>query len=232
MSDSSASPYQQETKGGRSPRVERQWQHASNWLTLEEGERRRTPLISLSSLVASAYTLVMILHNGNLQVYPRTLEEDARFRVIPRLLANACRVAKETVPLLSAGYPKGPIGRWRTLYEVSLVITLIVAGKRRRGQQVVVSEARQLFLNDPFRNDRFNCPQRQTLAFLRIQHFNGVPLRLHRAAGPVGQACPALRAYAKAFNLRTLWKVWSALPSYSNSSHGPEYIVPSREPSR
>ena len=60
----------------------------------------------------------------------------------------------------------------------------------RRGQQVVVSEARQRFLKDPYHKDRFTydersdsftCPQGQTVAFVRIQHANGVPLRLYRA---------------------------------------------------
>ena len=73
----------------------------------------------------------------------------------------------------------------------------------RRGQKVVVSEARQRFLEDPYHKDRFTydehsdsfrCPQGQTLAFVRIQHANGVPLRLYRAAGAVCQACPAFRA--------------------------------------
>ena len=174
----------------------------------------------------------------------------------------------------------------------------------RRGQQVVVSEARQRFLKDPYHKDRFTydehsysfkCPQGQTLTFVRIQHVNGVPLRLYRAAGAICQACPALRACTKAkeigrslaigphdevlrrhrawmstaaakeaqrlrkqlvepvfgiikeqqgarrfllrglsnvtaewtllvtaFNLRTLWRVWSGSPSYSHPFHGPK----------
>ena len=77
----------------------------------------------------------------------------------------------------------------------------------RRGQKVVVSEARQRFLEDPYHKDRFTydehsdsfrCPQGQTLAFVRIQHANGVPLRLYRAAGAVCQACPAFRACTRA----------------------------------
>ena len=56
----------------------------------------------------------------------------------------------------------------------------------RRGQQVVVPEARERFLKDPYHKDRFTydgdsdtfrCPQGQTLAFVRMQHVNGVPLR-------------------------------------------------------
>ena len=75
-----------------------------------------------------------------------------------------------------------------------------------RGQQVVVSEARQKFLLEPYHtdqftydeySDRFTCPQGQTLAFVRIQA-NGVPLRLYRASGAVCQACPAFRVCTKA----------------------------------
>ena len=174
----------------------------------------------------------------------------------------------------------------------------------RRGQQVVVPEARQRFLKDPYHKDRFTydeqsdsftCPQGQTLAFVRIQHANGVPLRLYRASGAVCQACPAFRActrakeigrslaigphdsvlrrhrawmstsaakeayelrkqlvepvfgiikeqqwarrfllrgltnvaaewaiLAAAFNLRTLWRVWSSSRAFSHLLHGPK----------
>ena len=77
----------------------------------------------------------------------------------------------------------------------------------RRGQQAVVSESRQRFLKDPYHKDRFiydeqsdsfTCPQGQTLAFVRIQHANGVPLRLYRASGAVCQACPAFRVCTRA----------------------------------
>ena len=77
----------------------------------------------------------------------------------------------------------------------------------RRGQQVVVSESRQRFLKDPYHKDQFiydeqsdsfTCPQGQTLAFVRIQHANGVPLRLYRASGAVCQACPAFRVCTRA----------------------------------
>ena len=77
----------------------------------------------------------------------------------------------------------------------------------RRGQKVVVSEARQRFLKHPYHkdgftydehSDSFRCPQGRTLAFVRIRHANGVPLRLYRAAGAVCQACPAFRACTRA----------------------------------
>ncbi len=94
-----------------------------------------------------------------------------------------------------------------TLADAAYFAASHLAECDRRGQQVVASEARQRFLKDPYHKDRFTydeysdsfrCPQGQTFAFVRIQHVNGVPLRLYRAAGAVCQACPALRACTKA----------------------------------
>ena len=76
-----------------------------------------------------------------------------------------------------------------------------------RGQKVAVSEARQRFLKDPYHKDRFTydehsdsfrCPQGRRLKFLRIQHTNGIPLRLYRASGAVCQACPAFGVCTRA----------------------------------
>ena len=62
-----------------------------------------------------------------------------------------------------------------------------------------MSESRQRFLKDPYHKDQFTynepsdsftCPQGQTLKFIRIQHTNGVPLRLYRASEAVCQVCP------------------------------------------
>ena len=80
-----------------------------------------------------------------------------------------------------------------TLADAGYFAASHVAECVRRGQQVVVSEARQRFHSDSFR-----CPQGQTLTFVRIQHANGVPLRLYRASGAVCQACPAFRACTRA----------------------------------
>ena len=73
----------------------------------------------------------------------------------------------------------------------------------RRDQQVVVSEARQRFLKDPYHKDRFTydehsdsftCPQGRTLAFVRIQHANGVPLRLYRGCRCCLSGMPGLQS--------------------------------------
>ena len=72
-----------------------------------------------------------------------------------------------------------------TLADAGYFAASHVAECVRRGQQVVVPEARQRFLKDPYHKDRFTydehsdsftCPQGQTLEFARIQHANGVPL--------------------------------------------------------
>ena len=94
-----------------------------------------------------------------------------------------------------------------TLADAGYFAASHVAECHRRGQKVVVSEARRRFLKDPYHKDRFTydehsdsfkCPQGQTLTFVRIEHVNGIPLRLYRAAGAVCQACPAFGACSRA----------------------------------
>ena len=83
-----------------------------------------------------------------------------------------------------------------------------------RGQQVVVSESRQRFLSDPYHKDQFTydeqsdsftCPQGQTLEFVRVQHANGVPLRLYRASGALCQACPAFGVCTSSSAILNCW---------------------------
>ena len=66
---------------------------------------------------------------------------------------------------------------------------------------------RVLSLKDPYHKDQFTynepsdsftCPQGQTLKFIRIQHTNGVPLRLYRASEAVCQVCPAFGVCTRA----------------------------------
>ena len=54
----------------------------------------------------------------------------------------------------------------------------------------------QFTYNEP--SDSFTCPQGQTLKFIRIQHTNGVPLRLYRASEAVCQVCPAFGVCTRA----------------------------------
>ena len=97
----------------------------------------------------------------------------------------------------------------------------------RRGRQVVVSESRQRFLKDPYHKDQFTydeqsdsftCPQGQTLKFVRIQHTNGVPLRLYRASGAVLPGVSTLRSLYE--GQRDWPKVFRSIEIMPNSSSG------------
>ena len=70
-----------------------------------------------------------------------------------------------------------------------------VRGKTTVPQRTRITRTR--FIYDE-QSDSFTCPQGQTLAFVRIQHTNGVPLRLYRASGAVCQACPAFGVCTRA----------------------------------
>ena len=93
-----------------------------------------------------------------------------------------------------------------TLADAGYFAASHLAECSRRGQQVVVSESRQRFLKDPYHKDRFiydeqsdsfTCPQGQTLKFIRIQHTNGVPLRLYRTSERRLPGVPGLRSLYK-----------------------------------
>ena len=127
MGDSSSTT---ETEAQRNERVERQWQHAFGWLAHGEAERWRKPIVGLAAMVAQAQTSTIILQKRNLSIFPELLEKDACFRVMPRLVANACRLAKEINSLLGSGFPEGALGRWRTLHEISLIALLVATSDR------------------------------------------------------------------------------------------------------
>ena len=71
---------------------------------------------------------------------------------------------------------------------------------RRRSERALLAVIQQAYVEgvSTRRVDSFTCLQGQTLQFVRIQHANGVPLRLYRASGAVCQTCPAFRACTKA----------------------------------
>ena len=120
----------EETEAQRNERVGRQWKHAFGWLAHGEAERWRGPIVGLAGMVAQAQTSTIILHKRNLSIFPELVERDARFRLMPRLAGNACRVAKEINCLLGYGFPEGALGRWRTLHEISLVALLVATNDR------------------------------------------------------------------------------------------------------
>ena len=83
---------------------------------------------------------------------------------------------------------------------IALIILVLVLG-------AIVAAVIPLILKDPYHKDQFTynepsdsftCPQGQTLKFIRIQHTNGVPLRLYRASEAVCQVCPAFGVCTRA----------------------------------
>ena len=84
----------------------------------------------------------------------------------------------------------------------------------RRGQQVVVPEARQQFLvGDPYHKneftydettDTYTCPQEQTLHFAQWQFVNRVWNRVYRAPKSVCRVCPAFGVCTKSRNGRSI----------------------------
>lgn len=120
----------EETEAQRNERVGRQWQHAFGWLAHGEAERWRKPIVGLAGMVAQAQTFTIFLQKRNLSLFPDLVEKDACFRVMPRLVGNACRLAKEINCLLGYGFPEGALGRWRTLHEISLIALLVATSDR------------------------------------------------------------------------------------------------------
>ena len=118
-------------------------------------------------------------------------------------VVDAANDNAQLVPMMKQAEETSGTKSQMTLADAGYFAASHVAECGRRGQKVVVPEARQRFLKDPYhkdrfiydeQSDRFTCPQGQALPFVRIQHVNGVPLRLYRAPGAACQACPALTA--------------------------------------
>jgi hypothetical protein len=56
---------------------------------------------------------------------PKTRKGRARHGILVRLHARGCQLGSEIMTLMENGYADGAMGRWRTLYEVGVVATLI-----------------------------------------------------------------------------------------------------------
>ena len=251
---------------------------------------------------------VLAGYNAQAMVSPTETKEGASGMLVTAVdVVDAANDNALLAPMMEQAEETTGTKSQMTLADAGYFAASHLAECDRRGQKVVVSEARQRFLKDPYhkdkfiydeRSDSFRCPQGQTLGFVRIQHANGVPLRLYRASGGVCQACPAFRACTRAkeigrslalgphdgvlrrhrawmstsaakeayglrkqlvepvfgiikeqqgaqrfllrglanvaaewtmlvtaFNLRTLWRVWSSARSFSHTLHGPKPCV-------
>ena len=265
-------------------------------LATQKGHSRINLTDKEARVMKGRHGSVVAGYNAQAMVSPTKTEEGTSGMLVSAVdVIDAANDNALLVPMMELAEETTGTKSQMTLADAGYFAASHLAECDRRGQQVVVSEARQRFLKDPYHKDRFNCPQGQSLPFVHIQHVNGGPLRLYRAAGAVCQACPALRACTKArkigrslaigphdellrrhrawmstpqakeghrlrkrlvepvfgiikeqqgarrfllrglanvaaewamlataFNLRTLWRVWSALPSYSNPPHRPK----------
>ena len=256
-------------------------------------------------LMKGRHGIIMAGYNAQAMVSATKAEEGSSGMLVTAVdVVDAANDNALLAPMMEQAEETTGTKSQMTLADAGYFAASHLAECDRRGQQVVVSEARRRFLAEPYHKDRFTydehsdsfrCPQGQTLAFVRIQHVNGVPLRLYRASGAVCRACPAFRActrgkeigrslaigphdavlrghrawmstsaakeayglrkqlvepvfgiikeqqgarrfllrglanvaaewtmLATTFNLRTLWRVWSASPSFSHLFHGPK----------
>ena len=147
-------------------------------------------------------------YNAQAMVSPMETDGGATGMLVTAVdVADAANDNALLVPMMEQAEETTGTRAQMTLADAGYFAASHLAECTRRGQQVVVSESRQRFLKDPYHKDRFTydehsdsfrCPQGRTLASVRIQHANGVPLRLYRAAGAVCQACPAFRACTRA----------------------------------
>ena len=159
-------------------------------------------------LMKGRHGIIMAGYNTQAMVSAKKAEEGSSgMLVTPVDVVDAANDNALLVPMMKQAAETSGTKSQMTLADAGYFAASHVAECDRRGQKVVVPEARQRFLKDPYhkdkftydeQSDRFKCPQGQTLTFVRIQHVNSVPLRLYRAAGAVCQACPAFRACTSA----------------------------------
>ena len=147
-------------------------------------------------------------YNAQAMVSPMEIDGEAAGMVVTAVdVVDAANDNALLVPMVEQAEETTGTRVPMTLADAGYFAVSHLAECDRRGQQVVVSEARQRFLTDAYHKDRFTydeqsdsftCPQGRRLKFLRIQHTNGVPLRLYRASGAVCQAFPAFGVCTRA----------------------------------
>ena len=166
---------------------------------LEAACRDQIPYLWLTWWQHPDHNTLWRFYRGHRQAMRKLFERTVRTAVTMKLVDLAVQAVDGTKVVANASLNRS--------YDAGYFAVSHLAECTRRGQQVVVSESRQRFLKDPYHKDRFTydehsdsftCPQGQTLEFVRIQHANGVPLRLYRASGAVCQACPAFRTCTRA----------------------------------
>ena len=168
------------------------------------GSQKRHERINLTdrdALLMKGRQGIVFGYNAQAMVSPMETAEGASGMVVTAVdVVDAANDNALLVPMMEQAEETTGTKSQMTLADAGYFAASHLAECDRRGQQVVISEARQRFLKDPYHKDRFTydepsdsftCPQKRRLKILRIQPTNGVPLRLYQASGAACQACPA-----------------------------------------
>ena len=113
---------------------ERYWRTVLGELTDEEQARWEEPMELLKMLIVKAQVYLRHIHDRNERLYPESSRVDPRPLTCTRLFASACRVSKEILALLQAGYPSGAFAHWRTLHETSVVFHVLAQSPPKTAQ--------------------------------------------------------------------------------------------------
>ena len=169
---------------------------------------RRINLTDPEARLMKGRQSIVVGYNAQAMVSPMETAEGASGMMVTAVdVVDAANDSALLVPMVEQAEETTGTRVPMTLADAGYFAASHLAECDRRGQQVVVAEARQRFLSEPYHKDRFTydeqsdsftCPQGRRLRFLRIQQTNGVPLRLYRASGAVCQACPAFGVCTKA----------------------------------
>ena len=104
---------------------ERYWRTVLGELTDEEQATWEEPMELLEVLIMKAQVYLRHIHERNERLSAELSRVDPRPLVCTRLFASICRVSKEILALLRAGYPAGALAHWRTLHETSVVLHVL-----------------------------------------------------------------------------------------------------------
>lgn len=77
--------------------------------------------------------------------------------VLTRLHVRACQVADEIITLMENGFADGAMARWRTLYEIGVIVTLIETGDEDLAERYILHDTVD-FKREADEHDRTQVP--------------------------------------------------------------------------
>lgn len=104
---------------------ERYWRTVLGELSDDEQARWEEPMELLKVLTVKAQVYLRHINDRSERLYPDYSKSDPRPLACTRLFASVCRVSKEILALLKAGYPIGAFAHWRILHETSVVFQVL-----------------------------------------------------------------------------------------------------------